>query len=101
MAVHFRWDKTEQTRVWLATTNSQVAEILVERYEDAPLTERIRHDRWITGVRWPIAHPFDIVTRPPKVDRDLPPDASIKQNPHRPVSANTAAWYSFDTAWYA
>ena len=87
LAVGYRSSSGERicdTEGWWRTTNGaesdgQLAEILVERYQDLKVSRRMSEDLLIAGVAAPVADPLHFVAGSLELRLRTRPDAAIQQ----------------------
>lgn len=93
--------EADQTRMRSAKGYGELAEILVERHQDAALFMGESENLLVTGVAVPVSGPLRIVAGVGKLLLGLPPYAGIEQNLHEPVWRSSGSMRSCPTTRFA
>ena len=88
-------DNPNDTGVRSTPHNGELAKVLVERNEDAPMRDGRREDRFVSWILGPLAGPDHVVTCGSQRDSCASPDTRVEQELHVPVfriSGSTRSW---------
>lgn len=73
--------------VLVAESDSELAEVLIERDDDLSIAHRMGEDFLVARVGAPVAHPLDLVSRTFDLTLRAGPDAAIEQDFQAALSA--------------
>ena len=90
-------DQTHNTAMRLPTHDGQLAEILVQSHQYAPLGMGPGQDFIITRILGPVTGPNDIVGRGPELGTGLAPNAGVEEHSHLLVSIVSGSIRSWPT----
>ncbi len=93
--------EANQPRMRSAKDHSELAEILVERHQDAALFMCQPEDFLVAGIAVPVASPLRIVAGTRKLPLGLSLDAGVQQNLHEPVWHSRGSMRSWPTTRFA
>jgi hypothetical protein len=62
--------------------DGQFTEVFVNGDENSPLGMRPGQDLFVASVRWPVAHPLDVMAIVREIVGDLAPNAGIEEQSH-------------------
>lgn len=92
-------NQADDSSMGLATKDSQLAEILVQRDDHAPFASCLLENRLITWIRRLVRHGGDVVSRGFDDGMHSAMDTAVQQNTHQAVVSSIRSWPTIRRAY--